>query len=231
MKIKLIVFFIVCTIGGFAQDNNTYKLLGSRKYAYNNENKKISKHSFGINGELLKKVEYFYDENKNKIRTDKYVGNVLITRYLYNYNAVGLKIKSIKKDFKKHTVTTTKYLYNKQGENIQTNYFKEDLLYKTTNYIHNKYGNIIKASSVNIDGKLLSEYVYKYIYINDLISERQKLSPDGVLIKQSKYEYDNDGNKIASYSFYYSGKKKNSKRIYVYENGLKTASYVYQSIN
>jgi len=232
MKTGLLITIILLTFGLKAQEMNEYKLIGTREYTYDKEGNKSGKLTFDTLGNLLKSVKYHYDKNGNKIGTEKRLADSsLLAVYEYEYDENKLKIRSKKNDFVKHIQTGKTYLNNAVGKSERTAYYSKGELLKTSHYQYNKRGDVKEMISYNADGQIISQYTYKYHYLSNSF-EKETYNRENRLIKLSKYVLDEKGNKVEFYSFYYSGKRKNSKRVYTYDvQGRRIGAKVYAVVD
>lgn len=210
----------------------TYKLTGTREFTYDKKGNKSGKLTFDTLGNLLKSVKYLYDEKGNKISTEKRLADSsLLAVYEYEYDENKLKLRSKKNDFVKHMKSGKTYLNNAIGKSEQTAYYSKGELSKTNHYKYNKKGDVNELISYNAIGEVISKYTYKYHHQSNSF-EKETYNKENRLIKLSKYVLDERGNKIEFYSFYYSGKRKNSKRVYTYDaQGRRIAAKVYAVVD
>jgi hypothetical protein len=123
------------------------------------------------------------------------------------------------------------YLNNAIGKSEQTAYYSKGELLKTNHYQYNKKGDVSEMISYNPKGEIISQYTYKYHYLSNSF-EKETYNKENHLIKLSRYLLDNNGNKIEFLTFYYSGKRKNSKRVYTYDaQGRRIAAKVYAVVD
>jgi hypothetical protein len=228
MKTGLSIIIILLTLGLKAQKMNEYTLTGTREFTYNEEGHKTGKLTYDTLGNLIKSVKYLYDEKENKIGTEKRLAdNSLLAVYEYEYDENKLKQRSQKNDFVKHIKSGKTYLNNAIGKSEQTAYYSKGELTKTNYYKYNEKGDVSEMISCNANGDIISKYTYKYCHQSNSF-EKETYNKENNLIKLSKYVLDEKGNKIEFYSFYYSGKRRNSKRVYTYNaQGRRITAKVY----
>ena len=232
MKTRLLIIIMLLTLGLKAQNMNEYTLTGTREFTYNEEGHKTGKLTYDTLGNLIKKVKYLYDKKGNKIGTEKRLANSsLLATYEYEYNENKFKIKSKKNDLVKHIESEKTYLNNAIGKPEQTAYYSKQELLKTKHYKYNAKGDVSEMITCNAIGDIISKYTYKYHHQSNSF-EKETYNKENNLIKRSKYVLDDKGNKIEFSSFYYSGRRKNSKRIYTYNaQGQRIAAKVYAVLN
>jgi len=232
MKTRLFIILILLTFGLKAQEMNEYKLIGTREYTYDKEGNKAGKLTFDTLGNLVKSVKYHYDTKGNKIGTEKRLADgSLLAVYDYEYDENHLKIRSKKNDFVKHIRTGKTYLNNAIGKSERTAYYSGGELSKTSHYQYNERDDVKEMISRNPKGEIISQYTYKYSYqLNSF--EKETYNKENRLIKLSKYLLEENGNKIEFKTFYYSGKRKNSKRVYTYDvAGRRVGAKVYAVVD
>lgn len=232
--LKVGFFFILSLLilGIKAQEMETYKLTGIRKFTYDEKGNKSGKLIFDSLGNLLKSVKYFYDQKGNKVGTEKRLadGSLLVV-YKYEYDENGLKVRSKKNELVRQVKSGKVYWNNTIGKCEKTNYYCEEELLKVIHYQYNERGDVREMISCNAHGELIGQYTYKYNYKRDGF-EKETYNKENCLIKLSKYLWDERGNKIEFSTFYYSGKRKNSKRLYTLDTeGRQIGAKVYAEVD
>lgn len=214
------------------QNEDKYSFQIKRVYKYTNETDTIKSEKLSLDAEnnLISRVIYYYDINKNKIKTEKYnQDTTLITKYDYTFDKNNFKIKSIKNDFKKKIIITKEYVNNKEGKILRKKEIIDGELIKSSFYTYNKNGNNSRLSTYDKEGELKSEFNYEYTYdsLGNII-EKRTYKQGNKHIKTLKYTYDHKQRKTHTYSHYISGSRKNSKRVYTFDKQeRKTGSIVY----
>lgn len=226
----LLIFALLLNI--MPQNEETYSFHIKRVYTYNNETDTIksSKLSYNNEGELISKVIYHYDRNNNKIKTEKFnQDSTLITKYDYTFDDNNLKTKSIKTDCIKNIIITKEYVNSKEGKILRKKEIIDGELIKTSFYSYNKEGNTSTLSTYDKEGVLKSEFSYEYKYDSEgKIIEKRSYKSDKKHFKTQEYLYNNKKQKTHTYSYYISGSRKDSKRVYTFDDqDRKTGSIVY----
>ncbi|MDQ1770208.1 hypothetical protein GQR60_14655 [Labilibaculum sp. A4] len=205
-----------------------YQFIGCGQYTYNEEGLCSGKLSFDSPKRLKKKVLYFYDEQGNKIKTEKYnVTNKLITVYEYQFNEKKQKTKSSKIDHLKNKVSSKRYTYDDKGRNIKTEYYSNKTLLKTVKYAFNEFGHQIESTTYNAEGKQTSLFYTENKYDkNGRLSEKYTRDTNGKLVKLNHYDYNKESQRSTSFTYYHSGKRPNSKRIYEYDSNGRKVGFI-----
>lgn len=214
-------------------DAKAYQFIGKREYSYNDSGLRTRKISFDSEDRLEKMVLYFYDEQGNKVKTEKYNAvKVLIAVYEYQFNEKNQKISSSKADYLKNKVTSKLYFYDDAGSNVKTEYYSKKELLKIVKYAFNELGHQVKYSTYNAEGKQTSLLYTENKYDNTgKLSEKYKRDANGKLVKLNHYNYNNKAKMSESFSYYHTGKRSNSKRIYEYDSkGRKIGFTKYSAI-
>jgi hypothetical protein len=214
-----------------AQEIDGYKLIGLRDYRYNEKGEKVEKRIYDVDHNLLGFVCYKYDINSNKIETLKYSSDsILLVRYVYFNDAENFRIRNIKVDYERAIETRKTYFNNETGENIRTEYFDAEGLTKYSEMTYTDNGEYKRWKSFDKDGNMISDYAYQYVYENEKVIEKRRLSEDD-LVSLTRYEYDKNGFKISYSSDYVSSRITNKKRLYQYNaSGQCVSSLVYELI-
>lgn len=210
-----------------------YQLVGKREYKYDENGLRSHKISFDSENQLEKMVQYFYDEHGNKIKTEKYnATHELIAVYKYQFNGKNQKINSSKTDYLKNKETGKLYFYDDTGKNSKTEYYFKNALLKTVEYAFNEFGHQVEYSAYNAKGEQSSLFYTenKYDKTGKLL-KKFKRGVAGKLVKLNHYIYNKESQIIESFSYYYTGKRGNSKRTYQYDTeGRKTGFFKYIAI-
>ena len=232
--INLLILLVAFSTPNENIQTEKYKLVGNRQYTYNNKGLRSQKISFDSENKLEKTVFYFYDENKNKIKTEKYLANdSLLAVYEYKFNKQNRKISSTKTDFLRNKKSSKHYFYNKLGQKIVAEYYSKGKLVKKVNYAYNKYGHQTEYLVYNSKDELKTAYYTENIYdeFGNLV-QKYKRNKDTKLLKTNLYIYNNKSQISESLTVYHTGKRSNSKRVYTYDSqGRKIRFDKFISIN
>ncbi len=202
-----------------------------RQYTYiGEETTKQGKLSFDVDNNLLRKVKYTYDKNNNKIKTEKQLANnTFLAKYDYTFDSNNRKVESLKQDFKKDQLVRKVYEYNEDGKQIKSTQYTDNKLSKTTEYKYNSHGDPIELAMYDASGNLTSRSITEYTYDSkNRKIEKRSYSAEKKLKKTIRYTYNHESVKTHTYTYYYSGRRKNNVRIYAFDTlGRKTGSTIY----
>lgn len=215
---KLLI--LVLAMFGMHSGPPDYELLGRRQYAYNESGLRSEKISFDAEGRLEGKVYYFCDENGHKIRTEKYSAeDSLAVVYEYQFTEKGEKAGSLKTDYAKGRKSRKAYFYNANGQVIRCCYYAEGCLLKSITYAYDELGNQNRYEVRNAKGERITLWLtsYRYDEKGQLI-EKRRSDEEGNLLKVCSYGYNAKGQIETGYTDYYNGKRRNSKRVYTYND-------------
>lgn len=201
------------------QDEGDYKITGTRKFVYNNKNQQTEKQIYDVDNKLLTFVHYVYDAAGNKIETIKYdADSTLWVRYIYVYSSDNQRTHCIIYDSSKKSVDKRDYKYNEKGQVIETDYYSDSVLKKRVMAEYSDQGDCIVKKRFNNENKPISESRFKYIYKDENLVEKWRLSENDEIVVKTFYTYDDNGTETTYLRQSLKGSKPNSKRIFIYNN-------------
>ena len=163
---------------------------------YNSSYKLIKEYTY-VDRELTFFGEYYYDENDNLIKEERYLQDGTLDYYtLYGYDENGNETSRefYLGDGTPDGITISEY--NESGDIIKVTYTFDDYE-NIIKYEYDEYGNLIKYDSLDNDGY---GYVYQYEYDENGNLVKQSYEDSTGALEIMENEYDENGNLI-KYSY------------------------------